>query len=254
MALGDAFLVNTAGLNLRQAANAAGVVVAVLPKGARVVQLEDAPAAAAWLHVQSEMGSGFVSSGLLSPAPPIAVSTTGLGDVDALRASRDLTLLHPTFRAAVQAVLAQLEAEAIPLQIVEAFRSPERQQALYAQGRTAPGFMVTKFAAWHSYHQYGLAADFAAREGAHWSWDMSGDRRAWWDRLHEIGREHGLEPLDLEPPHLQLQGLSQNLLLAGRYPANGDDRWRKNLEAAIARWHGATPAPPLPSGRPALYG
>ena len=88
-----------------------------------------------------------------------------------------------------------------------------------------------------------------------WSWETGGKWKAAWKRLHEIGIEAGLEPLSFELPHLQLRGLDISDLRAGAYPDGGDESWADNLEAAIAGWSGAPPAPPLPAGsaeRPAL--
>lgn len=85
-----------------------------------------------------------------------------------------------------------------------------------------------------------------------------GNRRAaseLWRRMHELGRESGLEPLSWELPHLQMGGLSVGDLKAGRYPGSGDESWAENLEAAIAGWTGAPAAPPSPAPlplRPAL--
>lgn len=49
------------------------------------------------------------------------------------------------------------------------YRSPEQQASLYAQGRTAPGPVVTNAPPGSSYHNYGAAADLSPRnmsEGA----------------------------------------------------------------------------------------
>jgi hypothetical protein len=66
---------------------------------------------------------------------------------------------------------------------------------------------VTNAKAWESYHQYGLAVDFVLRLGNQWSWDTSGTLKRHWQRLHELGREVGLEPLSWELPHLQVARL-----------------------------------------------
>jgi peptidoglycan L-alanyl-D-glutamate endopeptidase CwlK len=47
------------------------------------------------------------------------------------------------------------------LVVIESYRSYKRQQRLYDQGRSMPGEVVTNAQAWQSYHQYGLAVDFA---------------------------------------------------------------------------------------------
>lgn len=166
----------------------------------------------------------------------------------------DMILLHPAFRAAVEKVVAELAAESLPFRIFESFRTPERQSALYAQGRTAPGPRVTKARPWSSYHQYGFAVDFVLFIDGKWSWKSDGAFAAKWARLHEIGRKHGLEPLSWEMPHLQYAATSIERLRAGEFPAGGDIDWAENLQAVIAGWSGPEKAPPPPKSaeRPSL--
>lgn len=45
------------------------------------------------------------------------------------------------------------------LRLTHVYRSPEEQDALYAQGRTKKGAKVTNSKAWQSIHQYGFAID-----------------------------------------------------------------------------------------------
>lgn len=76
----------------------------------------------------------------------------------------------------------------------------------------------------------------------------------WWKRLHELGKENGLMPLDFETPHLQIAGTSSNALTEGHYPIDGDDLWSENLSAAIASWNDSADVPPSPyvPSRPAI--
>ncbi|MCF1450713.1 glucosaminidase domain-containing protein [Agrobacterium vitis] len=167
----------------------------------------------------------------------------------------ELDLLHPVVRTAIEKIMRQLEEEKIPFRIFETYRSPERQQSLYAQGRTAPGKRVTKASPWTSYHQYGLAVDVVLFLDGKWSWDTSGSHRRHWERLHEIARAHGMESLSWELPHLQYAGTTVAKLRAGDYPPFGDDQWAENLSSAIANWGNRQPsAPPatLFSRRPAV--
>jgi peptidoglycan L-alanyl-D-glutamate endopeptidase CwlK len=161
--------------------------------------------------------------------------------------SRDTKLdhLHPTVRSAAQQVLQRAAAEGHPFELFEAFRTPQRQNYLWAQGRTRPGPIVTRAKPWSSYHQYGLAVDLVLRINGQWSWTTSGQYADSWERMNELGRNAGLEPLSWELPHLQMAGLKISELRGGDYPAGGDDSWAENLEAAIAGWAG-TPAPPPP--------
>lgn len=169
--------------------------------------------------------------------------------------NNDLSLLHPKVREAVINVQNALEKEGIPFRVFEGFRYPERQADLYAQGRTKPGKIVTHAEAWRSYHQYGLAVDFVLMENNKWSWDDgSPEKKKWWKRMHELGKQYGLSPLDFEAPHLQISGTSSNALGQGVYPTNGDDQWAEHLAAVIASWKGSPSAPPSPDipSRPAI--
>jgi peptidoglycan L-alanyl-D-glutamate endopeptidase CwlK len=170
------------------------------------------------------------------------------------RRSVELPFLHPAIRQSVQEVQQQLNGEGFDFHIFEAFRSPQRQAYLYAQGRTRPGNIVTYAQPWLSYHQYGLAVDFVLKTNGNWDWSTSGAKAKAWKRLHEIGRAHGLEPLNFETPHLQMARLRVQDLHAGRFPKGGDDAWAENLEAVIAGWTGSPPPPPAPASmaRPAL--
>lgn len=168
----------------------------------------------------------------------------------------DTDVLHPAVRDRMKAVRDALHAEGYPFEIFEAFRTPQRQADLYAQGRTAPGRVVTKAPPWSSYHQYGLACDFVLFNNGQWSWDDKGANAAAWKRLEVIGRQNGLEPLSFERPHLQLAGIDIADLRAGRYPPGCDLVWAETVATAISSWSGGG-APPIPAeafGRPEIRG
>jgi peptidoglycan L-alanyl-D-glutamate endopeptidase CwlK len=160
--------------------------------------------------------------------------------------NNNILLLHPVVRKAVVATYVQLQAEGIPFAIFEAYRFPQRQQSLYAQGRTAPGNIVTYAKPWSSYHQYGLAVDFVLFVNNEWSWDSkTAQQKQWWKKLHKIGESENLMRLDFETPHLQIMGTSSNALKEGMYPPNGDETWAENFNASIFGWSGEPTAPPL---------
>lgn len=72
--------------------------------------------------------------------------------------------LHPKIRTEVEQLINQAETflpKNIVIRIVEHYRSFEYQNQLYAQGRTKPGSIVTNAKGGQSYHNYGLAFDFA---------------------------------------------------------------------------------------------
>lgn len=175
--------------------------------------------------------------------------------------SNDPSLLHPAFRERVLALSADLAAASVPLYLYEAFRSPERQAQLYAQGRSTGerGKTVTKAPSWFSFHQFGLAADFVFLADGVWSWREP--QAGMWSRYDELARMRGLHRLSFEQPHVELDSVHLSQLQAGLYPSGGDDGWAWNLEAAIERWGPQARAidglmyagaPPWKSDRPAL--
>jgi peptidoglycan L-alanyl-D-glutamate endopeptidase CwlK len=79
------------------------------------------------------------------------------------RTIESLSGLNKKFRAKLEAFLhaAQPIAEkhGITIEVISGLRSWQQQAALYAQGRTKPGPIVTKARPGSSWHNYGLAAD-----------------------------------------------------------------------------------------------
>ncbi len=266
MANGAIYRVSASSLNLRDKPAPDGGKLGVMPLNALVTGL-DGEAAPGWLKVAWNGLSGYASSSYLElqgaggggavpgdgsagpaafgPAPPTS------------RRDQDLSKLHPIVRAAVSATLATLQGEGVPFRVFEAFRTPERQAALYAQGRTAPGSIVTKAQSWQSYHQYGLAVDLVLFRDNGWNWSDAGADAGSWTRMHEVAALNGLRHLDFETPHVEFDGPDWRRLQQGLdFPAGGDETWFDAVSEAAARWKstgGAPAAPPIdPAQRPAL--
>lgn len=75
-----------------------------------------------------------------------------------------VSYLHPKIREEVKSVIEKAEAKLGPyaaIRVVQGGRSFAEQDALYAQGRTKPGNIVTNSRAGQSYHCYWLAIDVA---------------------------------------------------------------------------------------------
>lgn len=140
---------------------------------------------------------------------------------DAPGSVRDLTLLEPFTRAAVQAIIDDAAAMGIKLMVTETYRSQDRQQLLFAQGKTELRAVGV--------HHYGLAADFCKISGgiAHWDGD--------WSFLRDLARKHGLisgldwglpgvEHSFVDPDHVQRCTVDQQSdLFAGKwYPAGNE--------------------------------
>lgn len=71
-----------------------------------------------------------------------------------------VALLHPKIIPGATGFINDAEAALdITIRVVQGLRTFAQQQALYDQGRTTPGNIVTKAKAGQSYHNYGLAID-----------------------------------------------------------------------------------------------
>jgi peptidoglycan LD-endopeptidase CwlK len=80
------------------------------------------------------------------------------------RSLDNLNTLHPKFRQSAIDAWTQAQAAMpanVQIIVIQGMRSFEESNALYAQGRTEPGPIVTDAPAGESYHNYGLAFDFA---------------------------------------------------------------------------------------------
>lgn len=74
---------------------------------------------------------------------------------------RDLKELHPKVRALAEELVKRCHKAGLNIKIGETYRTVERQDYLYAQGRTRSGSIVTnaRGSSRSSYHQWRLAFD-----------------------------------------------------------------------------------------------
>lgn len=101
--------------------------------------------------------------------------------------------LHPRLGAfLLKASIATMDE--MDLWVTEGRRSNERQDALYAQGRTASGAVVTNAQAGESPHNWGLALDVypSAKGGTLEPQDSSEAQIARFERLGQLARDSGL--------------------------------------------------------------
>lgn len=139
--------------------------------------------------------------------------------------------LHPVIAAASEALIERCFNKGIPILITQGLRTRAEQDALYAQGRTKPGPIVTNARGGYSYHNFGLAVDFALllQDGGSVSWDMKRDgntnRKADWQEVVEEAKRLGFEwggdwTSFKDYPHLQMTfGLSLAQLRSGMSPS-----------------------------------
>uniref|UniRef100_UPI0035CA4330 M15 family metallopeptidase n=1 Tax=uncultured Sphingomonas sp. TaxID=158754 RepID=UPI0035CA4330 len=110
--------------------------------------------------------------------------------------SRDLADLQPHVRVMAQQLLDRTKAAGIPLIVTFTRRSLARQAALYAQGRTTAGAIVTNAKPGDSFHNYGLALDVVPTELLalpHWgdTPDHQAHTDVLWAQLGAIGKSIG---------------------------------------------------------------
>ena len=91
-------------------------------------------------------------------------------------------------------------------------RTAGEQAALYAQGRTAPGRIVTWAKPGESLHEQGRALDVVPMRGGKCVWGTTGADLALWLQIGAIGEAAGLEwggrwsPAKRDYPHFQYKG------------------------------------------------
>lgn len=92
---------------------------------------------------------------------------------------KDMALLEPGTRAAVQAMLNDAKAQGIDLRLLETYRSQTRQSALYQQRRTQLRVVGC--------HGYGVAADFGVFVNGKYA-----ENNKPYVFLRQMARKHGL--------------------------------------------------------------
>jgi peptidoglycan L-alanyl-D-glutamate endopeptidase CwlK len=107
--------------------------------------------------------------------------------------SRKIEDLHPTVQDKCRAHMAACEEAGITLIVTSTYRSPEEQAVLYAQGRTAPGKIVTKAKPGQSMHNHRLAYDVVPLRNGKPVWGTSGEDGVLWQKVGALGVEQGLE-------------------------------------------------------------
>ena len=92
--------------------------------------------------------------------------------------SIDMNAIHPRLRSALTSLQGQCAAQGLELGFSTGYRSAAEQDALYAQGRTKSGSIVTNARGGYSQHNWGIAADFfqniKGREWESWFFDRVG--------------------------------------------------------------------------------
>jgi len=102
---------------------------------------------------------------------------------------RGIHLLHPAVRARAEALIGLCTARRLPVLITDTLRTVAEQDALYGQGRTVSGAIVTncRGSEYRSPHQWGVAFDFCRNEKGREYADP-----AFFRQVGELGKTIGL--------------------------------------------------------------
>ena len=106
-----------------------------------------------------------------------------------MKNSRDINDLVPVVAAKAHAFVAKCKAAGIDVLITSTLRDGESQAALYAQGRSTPGKIVTNAKAGQSWHNHACAFDFVPIVSGKAMWN---DTRTF-ERCGAIAESVGLE-------------------------------------------------------------
>jgi peptidoglycan L-alanyl-D-glutamate endopeptidase CwlK len=120
--------------------------------------------------------------------------------------SRSLNDLHADVRPLVDAFLSSCASAGVDVLVTCTLRSNDEQAALYQQGRTKPGHIVTNATPGRSAHNYGLAIDVVPMVNGKPDWN---GKDPVWGTLGVLGQAAGLTWLGApgssfpEEPHFQ---------------------------------------------------
>jgi len=129
-------------------------------------------------------------------------------------ASRSLDDLHPDIAPLVRGFLDECKTRGLDILVTCTWRSNKEQDALYQQGRTTSGKIVTNARAGQSKHNFMIdskpaskAVDVVPLQNGKPNWDSSDPV---WEVIGEIGESYGLEWAGRwvkfrEYPHFQMK-------------------------------------------------
>lgn len=120
---------------------------------------------------------------------------------------RDITLCHPKLQMKAGQLIEECGRQGLRIAIGDTLRTVAEQNALYAQGRTRPGTIVTNSpgSSYSSYHMWGTAFDIYRNDGK----GAYNEEGRFFERVGGIGKNIGLEwggewKSIVDKPHFQL--------------------------------------------------
>jgi peptidoglycan L-alanyl-D-glutamate endopeptidase CwlK len=122
-----------------------------------------------------------------------------------------LSRIHPKLRDDVTKAIQKANSLGLDFRITQGLRTIDEQNALYAQGRTKSGPIVTNAKGGESFHNYGLAIDFCLlHKDGNISFSITEDanqnKKKDWDEIVQVFLDLGWEHGDrgyFDNPHVQ---------------------------------------------------
>ena len=151
------------------------------------------------LPAGGEVNAEVIDALNTNPAPEVRTETWDS------HTNRRIKLLHPKIQAiSIQFINALEDELGRKMRVTSGFRSIAEQEQLYAQGRTAPGNVVTQVKGGRSYHNYGLAIDIVEIKDGQPIWNNPD-----WESIAKIGEDMGFEwggrwTSFVDKPHFQM--------------------------------------------------
>lgn len=124
-------------------------------QGALGVEVDGRPGPETW---------GAIYKRIVSPASTPTSAVPAIDAVDS-RSEKVIATLLPEVQPMARALVQKATLGGIRIKIISGLRSYAEQDALYAQGRTTPGPIVTKARGGYSNHNFGIAFDIGVFEG-----------------------------------------------------------------------------------------
>ena len=162
------------------------------------------------------------------------------------RSEAELSRVIPALADKVRSAAAVLKQEGTFLLVISGLRTAAEQNALYAQGRTSPGHVVTNAKAGQSMHNYGLAVDIAPYlqgEDGRINWKPDTPQfKAMVAAMKSQGLEWGGDWKHFpDMDHFQLAGLPANpsLAMQADYPQGLDAIWDNLVAGKYSEYGGS---------------
>lgn len=166
-----------------------------------------------------------------------------------------LKKVHPELARRVRMVIENLAKAGMQVEVVQGLRTIAEQDALFAQGRSKPGRVVTNARGGQSNHNYGLAVDVVPFANSKPNWNAP---NSIWIAIGGEAEKLGLEwggnwKKFLDRPHIQLPGLTIKQCFALFKKGGLDAVWAEAtrlLQKSPTATVGGGTTPPTPGGTP----